>query len=805
MLLHVLYSLITALPEKPLDEEPSVALSETDCYKIAIPFQGRRQRRSIQQMLVRLPIGKFFMMLPPRSGSLEYWILIKLIPRLRSAVKVTIGLIELLIDHDQHIFQKCGLESMVSCLHTLVVKPRDYQCYIDTLKYSVEWMHARSLKQTLPLMPDSLRIESEGNNCLLKNPTPLLFEGAVRRWLKNRLVSLSDKNQHLFWSLAQIKRCADVVPSLFIQKGLEKHRAAMARPSGGVEPEFKSLMKEKFCQIIKGLVFDEIDKVHEYTSSACWESSVKYGGGKSHLLYQFVSLGYTNNDELIQMSYHPRSGVSEMHGFITMDLSDMIRECSLDTCQAKVYPVCEPLKVRNITKSNALPYAIVKGFQLDLHRHMRNKFQFQLIGESLNQRHIEDLVARSPSGIFASGDFSAATDNVKIEFTKMFHELCLTYLDGCRPETSGKFLGILRNVLYEHDIHYPRNGEYEVLDPIRQQNGQLMGSVLSFTVLCAINLAAYWVSVEPDVLNIKDLNVLINGDDILFRTTQEKYDTWLRNVTKAGLTPSPGKNFFHGSYCTINSEMFSIHRNIVTHIPFHNVGMLLGQSKVARSSKKSKPVHCLHSDAVSGAFNQSRANARFLYYNREKLVKCSRAPDGTQLNYYLPRELGGLGMKLNNLSYISAERYIKMTTTDKKQMYPYTIVTGAQRKIAKYLLDRWTTPYLKSPCKPIGFEVDLDREKAGFHPLPNDDYHILVPLDCPQPPWTREKKRDFNPPNWCCEPTDSFELERLKFQFSGVRLYRSAKLTVPNVALKTEWKEYKWVGDGYLDWNSNDQ
>jgi hypothetical protein len=789
-LLFTLYSFVTALPSQAdlgqqLESDTAeIIFLDKDCSKA--------QRKGFDQMVARLPISPLLTMLPPWRGRPCYGLLVGLIPRLRSAIKVSIGLIEILIDHDPHIFEKCGLESVVSCLHSLVVKVNDYQQYIDTLKFSLEWMHARSLRQTLPNMPKSIEIRSEGNNCLSEGSSPLLFSGAMRRWLRNRLVSLSDKNQHLFWSFAQAKRCADVVPDDFVQKSLLKHRDAMSRPSSQVEPEFLDLLKEKFIQIIKGLEFKSIDDVHSYTSSACWESSAKNGGGKLELLYEFVSKGYTSNDELLKMSYHPRSGVSEMRGFVTMDLQEMIRECPLSPCRAKVHPICEPLKIRNITKSNALPYAIAKGFQLDMHTHLKNKFQFQLIGKTIETDMIRELVRRSPDGIFASGDFSAATDNVNIDLTKLYHELCIAYLDFVRPDVSSEYIQILRNVLFEHEIHYP---PLSGLEPVVQQNGQLMGSVLSFPVLCAINLAVYWISVEPEVKDIRKLNVLINGDDILFRTTKDKYQIWLTNVVKAGLHPSPGKNFFHPKYCTVNSEMYSVHGDTVTNIPFFNAGMLLGQSKVARSDGKSKPVHCIYQDAISGAFNKARASDRFLYYNKEKLQKCSRTPDGVQLNYFISRELGGLGMKLPNMSYISADRYVKMSTSDKSAMYPYTIVTGAQRKIARYLLEKWQKPYLKAPCKPIGYELDPEREDVQFHQLPNDDYHILIPRSCPQLPNLREKKRDYNPSNWCCEPTDSFELERMVYQFKGIRRYRSAKLTAPNHLLHEEWTEYKWIGE----------
>jgi hypothetical protein len=680
-------------------------------------------------------------------------------------------------------------------MHTLINIPKTYQQYIDLLKYSLEWMHARSLKQVLPNTPLSYNDMYLGDSSQII-PQPLLFLGGMRRFIRNRLVTMSDKVQHLFWSFAQVKRCADVVDESFIVKSLYKHRAAMDKRSEGIDPIFKSQIAEKFVQIIKGLKLESYSQVHEYSTSACFEASSASGGGKLHLINDFVQKGYTSNDELLKMSFHPRSGVSERRGFLTMDLKVMIEECPLDICRAVVYPICEPLKVRNITKGNALPYAIAKGFQLDLHSHMRKMYQFDLIGRVLDITDIQELVRRSPDGIFASGDFSAATDNVKIELTKLFFELCLAYLEfNC--DVSAEYIHILQNVLYEHMISYrPAKIGGECPLPVLQRNGQLMGSVLSFPVLCAINLAVYWISVEPDVIDIKDLNVKINGDDILFRTDQEKYETWLRNVPRAGLTPSPGKNFFHPKYCTVNSEMFSVHGTTVREIPFYNVGMLLGQSKVARSGDKSKPVHCIHADAINGAFHPCRANARFLHYNAKRLKDSSTTPDGAALNYYLPRELGGLGMRVPNMTYLTSKSYKRAVRSGVlKTLEPFTIVNGCQRKIARHLLDRWTVPYLKRPCKPIGFEVDTGREGNNFQDIPNDDYHVLLDKWCPRLSYMRDKILPYSPINWKVNPMSSEDYTLLKFGFSGIRRFRGAKATVSNSEFRDRaFTEYRVAG-----------
>jgi hypothetical protein len=98
---------------------------------------------------------------------------------------------------------------------------------------------------------------------------------------------------------------------------------------------------------------------------------------------------------------------------------------------------------------------------------------------------------------------------------------------------------------------------------VYQENGQLMGNPLSFPILCVCNYVAYHVSWEQYLgreLTVKEVSqlhyVLINGDDILFRSNPEHYSVWKRVVDSVGLTPSVGKNFFHSRVAQINSELF---------------------------------------------------------------------------------------------------------------------------------------------------------------------------------------------------------------------------------------------------------
>jgi hypothetical protein len=360
-----------------------------------------------------------------------------------SALQVSIGLIEILVDHDMNKFKSFEMESLLSCVKNFM-QCSTYDQYIDLVKYGTTYMHARSLKQdVLPKKP----------LWWTDNSVPLFFDGSVRRFIKNRMISGSKpKNQHLFWSISQVKRCATVVPADYQLAALHKHRKAMDLSADPPCGSFISEFAQRIDNILKEFKFSHVGRTHEYSTNACWENSIKNGGAKAELQFQHVKHGHTTNDELLKMDFCPYYGVTERRGFMSLPLGQLIADqeserlgrlqnihfsniASLDTeddlyrCRAKVYPVCEPLKIRTITASNARAYAIAKGLQRDIHTSMKCFPQFKLIGSPLTTDDIHEMNrCRRPGEQFASGDFSAATDNLKIQLTKLCFERILFHL-----------------------------------------------------------------------------------------------------------------------------------------------------------------------------------------------------------------------------------------------------------------------------------------------------------------------------------------------------------------------------------------
>lgn len=207
----------------------------------------------------------------------------------------------------------------------------------------------------------------------------------------------------------------------------------------------------------------------------------------------------------------------------------------------RVEPIVEPLKVRTITAGIGDTFCL-KPFQRAMWKALGDYPQFilthgtQNLVPAIKRIHNQDL--KDP--VYISGDYSGATDSFAIEASKAL-------LDG-----------ILESVTHEptkrwalkeispHLLVYPKKSG---LEPSIQKSGQLMGSLLSFPLLCLLNdCIARRSGLLPH-------QYLINGDDILIRCESSVFPLWKEQVRSFGLELSQGKNYVHKEIGTINSQL----------------------------------------------------------------------------------------------------------------------------------------------------------------------------------------------------------------------------------------------------------
>jgi hypothetical protein len=176
---------------------------------------------------------------------------------------------------------------------------------------------------------------------------------------------------------------------------------------------------------------------------------------------------------------------------------------------------------------------------------------FQLIGSPVDARAVFERMGQLSDGkSFLSGDYQAATDN----FAPWVSETILEAISdeiGLSPLERELF----GRAMTRHEFPGKKKG-----DPVLQQKwGQLMGSIVSFPVLCIANFAWCRWALEIDSLRkipARDARLLVNGDDCLFQVTECGRQAWKKISSFGGLIESIGKTFFSRSFAEINSETF---------------------------------------------------------------------------------------------------------------------------------------------------------------------------------------------------------------------------------------------------------
>ncbi len=249
--------------------------------------------------------------------------------------------------------------------------------------------------------------------------------------------------------------------------------------------------------------------------------------------------------------------------------------------RAEVAVIPEPLKARVITKGEAAPYYAAMPLQKDSWRHLVAKEEFRLIGEPLSEQHLISIDQGTDAFLKASlrplGLWRLLSCHRRAESSNQSNRHGgISALPG--NQTWSRSLGDCDQVLGAHRIEYgkqdPNLSEAErehLPDAYVMKNGQIMGSPLSFPVLCAINFVAYKTALRRYVkakggdwskAPKLSLPVRVNGDDILFKANTEFYQNyWKPAVAAIGFSLSPGKNYISSSFLTVNSEGWRLLKN----------------------------------------------------------------------------------------------------------------------------------------------------------------------------------------------------------------------------------------------------
>lgn len=318
-------------------------------------------------------------------------------------------------------------------------------------------------------------------------------------------------------------------------------------------------------------------------------------------------------------------------------------------------PILEPFKVRHITASPARLQRTLHDLQASLHESMTRLPPFRLSHETPGVGLLElanlYLAPHFREGHqWVSGDYTASTDNLDPEVSEIAaNALCRAL--GLSARVRHLFVAGLTRHRY--------NGT-------PQKWGQLMGSVISFPVLCIANLAltlvAFRLAGRP-VTNIHRCGVLINGDDIGFSATSWVRTVWRLVTSAGGLSPSVGKNFVNGSFLQLNSQML-LWDPKAPRIAYSSSGPEAGLFRLASCPQLAvlapppegtkefigRRLFLSQAPGIQRRFLDGFAGLERDQLNRLWLATWSSelvmlTPYSREVNWFLPRVLGGFGLE----------------------------------------------------------------------------------------------------------------------------------------------------------------
>lgn len=537
-----------------------------------------------------------------------------------------------------------------------------------------------------------------------KEPAVVLkYRGQYRNWSRLRLRDFTKRNTHLWYSFLQAKRACHPLTEEMVHSAYEEHRAAMEiedpiTPSvlEGVLEELEPVLAEVASQVARSYApmtleehleahWDvEGDTRHVASTRACYEMSREKGGQLGQLSYltwksrvQAAPL-----PDLVAMAYQPlaivcgvpqRNVVTEIYRFQDDMIAwkDTIRGHALHyrgnrVLKATIQVVLEPLKTRVISKGEAVPYYVSKPLQKVLHTVLRRMPAFRLIGRPLSAPDLMDLEANRVElgqGRYEwfSIDYSAATDGLSAS-------LSARILDRILKSQSTDLREIWMKVLAPHLCRYPF--PHDDVQPVQQRNGQLMGSILSFPILCLANLGLYLYTIrsDPRALREKMAGVLVNGDDMLYVARRSVWNEHVANGLLVGLKMSAGKAYHHPQFANANSACFhyslkrvktenwdgmqamTLDGHVATPvaIPFLNSGLYFGQNKVMNKVSETGSEVTSRVTVIGELLKGCRGPHRltreiyrgYLHRHGREIAEECRGR-----NIFIPCSLGGMGVE----------------------------------------------------------------------------------------------------------------------------------------------------------------
>lgn len=481
--------------------------------------------------------------------------------------------------------------------------------------------------------------------------------------LHNKRGRDSYRKMSFLTSVLHLKKGTLPVNALELEEGLKDHQAAIC---GALRPVQDIRLLIKTVQdTVKELHFPPLgDLPVPIPSERGHFETSGHDGGAASLLHEELCAAL----EIPHSPYFFRRDGDKLVAVVAPEGSDGasayfrdLIERSDGSFPASPAALAEPCKVRVITCGPEREYYAARFIQKHLWGHLSRHPVFRLTGKPVEEKDLEEQIRYlKPDEVLVSGDFQAATDNLS-------SILCAAVVEELSRQLKLPVAlhRLFHGCLVGHTLHYTFGG-VEVAK--KQINGQLMGSPLSFPILCIINasianLAMRWGGGAAYAGHLKDARMLINGDDILFPANSDVLRLWKTLSSDAGLIPSVGKNYFSREFCLINSTMYAyspgkcdwlgLRKATFHEIPKVNFGLLRGMKRSGGELRRTQAHQAFDGlddlgsrcNALTSPFRQHRPEVAdvlftmFVRYNKDLLKS---VPPG--ISWYAPKGLGGLGL-----------------------------------------------------------------------------------------------------------------------------------------------------------------
>jgi len=472
-----------------------------------------------------------------------------------------------------------------------------------------------------------------------------LFTGWIKKLL-NRVLARKTIDVGLIYSLQKgSKKAWPALGKVKEQQALDKHKARLSELHGNVPTDIRTAIQKAAQEVFKGIESMQPTKFMP-TGSACMQASRKRGGALS--LTKRYTLDLDSGDAKIMgrlpyLSATLDNWRKEEFAKFEDVCRKRIEEGKMeDLTRVKVLAVPEPGKFRIVTLGDGYLYSALQPLQGLMLKCWKSHNASTMLRDDLTERVQE--IGRDCASLpfWCSVDYEAATDLLKRDATLAAFEGMCRRLE---KEIELPGIGLAAISLLEGVAVYPDRTECNA------REGQLMGHPLSFPFLCVINLAVYrcaidrWVALDPfsrtEIGRLMWDNVLVNGDDMLFKCEHSFYEIFLKAAKDAGFKISQGKQYLSPDFCMINSQIFSQRPSGIVRRGYLNLKLLTGISLKGGESEATPTMvgRDLNKMMELAPWTSSTIPFAFQRWAKDKWQGQYYKP-----NWFLPVHLGGFGV-----------------------------------------------------------------------------------------------------------------------------------------------------------------